>query len=708
MGKQHFSDDKSNRRSSTGGAGRPGGDSRGGSSPRGTGGGYKGSRPDGRGEGYSPARPTFGQSGSKFGGRPGGSGGSFGKSTSGEQRSFGGDRTERGGYGEKRSFGGERNAGAFGEKRSFGGERNAGAFGEKRSFGGERTPGAFGEKRSFGGDRGIAGGEKRSFGGDRGGAGKPSYGEKRSFGGDRGNSGYGEKRSFGGGDRPERGGYGEKRSFGGERTPGAFGEKRSFGGDRAAQPRRFEQSSEGGAPRGGEERSERPAYPPKPIWQGQPVRYEGKPTVPRGTTGERNRKFIKKNPDGTPVEGDGSVNARPAYTGRDERRSFEEGDSKYNARPRPEGGSSDRRDDRPARREFGTRPAGDDRRSSYGDRRPGSPEGGERRSYGDREGGRERTEGAFGKPRSYGERPANTSSGTFRERREAMRAQMSGPRSSTGYGRTDKNEVTGQAPDYKNLTHYEKDKTRGNKRRASEEDFGNEELRLNRYIANAGICSRREADALIASGEIRVNGEVITEMGYKVQPTDTVQYGKTNLNREKLVYVLLNKPKDFITTTDDPEGRKTVMSLVATASKERIFPVGRLDRNTTGLLLFTNDGEVAQKLSHPSHKNKKIYQAELDKPLTAEHLGQITAGLELEDGKAEVDDVAVVAGNPHFVGIELHVGRNRIVRRIFEHLGYDVVALDRVQYAGLTKKDLPRGKWRFLSEQEVIRLKYFM
>ncbi|RZK89133.1 MAG: rRNA pseudouridine synthase, partial [Hymenobacter sp.] len=163
-----------------------------------------------------------------------------------------------------------------------------------------------------------------------------------------------------------------------------------------------------------------------------------------------------------------------------------------------------------------------------------------------------------------------------------------------------------------------------------------------------------------------------------------------------------------LTTTDDPEGRKTVMSLVATASKERIFPVGRLDRNTTGLLLFTNDGEVAQKLSHPSHKNKKIYQAELDKPLTADHLAQIAAGLELEDGKAEVDDVAVVAGNPHFVGIELHVGRNRIVRRIFEHLGYDVVALDRVQYAGLTKKDLPRGKWRFLNEQEVIRLKYFM
>jgi 23S rRNA pseudouridine2605 synthase len=685
MGKQHSSEDKSGRRGAASGNSRGGNDSRGGYSPRSGGSGgasnYKGNRPDGR-EGYSPARPTFGQGGgNKFGGRPGGSGGS--------------DRNKPA-YGEKRSFGGERTPGAFGEKRSFGGERTPGAFGEKRSFGGERTPGAFGEKRTFGGDR-----PERSGG----------FGEKRSFGGDRPerSGSFGEKRSYGN-DRPERGGYGEKRSFGGDRP-----ERGGYGGDRDARPRRPEQG-EGGERREREGESERPKYPPKPIWQGQPVRYEGLPTVPRGTKGERNRKFIKTNPDGSPIEGGAAANpdnARPVYTGRDERRSFEErGDSRANSsRPRPEGG----RDERPARREFTPRPDGDDRRSSYGSRegRPASGDRDERRSYGnDRSApGREYTQGAFGKPRSYGERPANTSSGTFRERREALRAAESGPRSSTGYGRADKpkfGEKPGEAPDYKNLKHYENDKTRGNKRRASEEDFGNEELRLNRYIANAGICSRREADALIAAGEIRVNGEVITEMGYKVQPTDTVQYGKTNLNREKLVYVLLNKPKDFITTTDDPEGRKTVMSLVATASKERIFPVGRLDRNTTGLLLFTNDGEVAQKLSHPSHKNKKIYQAELDKPLTAEHLAQIAAGLELEDGKAEVDDVAVVAGNPHFVGIELHVGRNRIVRRIFEHLGYDVVALDRVQYAGLTKKELPRGKWRFLNEQEVIRLKYFM
>lgn len=205
-----------------------------------------------------------------------------------------------------------------------------------------------------------------------------------------------------------------------------------------------------------------------------------------------------------------------------------------------------------------------------------------------------------------------------------------------------------------------------------------------------------------------MNGEVITEMGYKVQPTDNVQYGKKILNREKLVYVLLNKPKDFLTTTDDPEGRKTVMDLVANASTERIFPVGRLDRNTTGLLLFTNDGELAQKLTHPSNGIKKIYQVELDKPLTKEDFKTIAEGVELEDGKAEVDDVAILGESNKFVGIEIHIGRNRIVRRIFEHLGYDVVTLDRVQYASLTKKDLPRSNWRYLSEKEVVRLKYFM
>lgn len=233
-------------------------------------------------------------------------------------------------------------------------------------------------------------------------------------------------------------------------------------------------------------------------------------------------------------------------------------------------------------------------------------------------------------------------------------------------------------------------------------------IRLNRYLANAGLCSRRDADEFIASGQITVNGEVITEMGYQVQPTDVVKYGRKILNREKLVYVLLNKPKDFLTTTDDPEGRKTVMDLVQKACPERIYPVGRLDRATTGLLLMTNDGELAEKLSHPSNAMRKIYQAELDKKIEQEDFDKILKGVELEDGMIKADDLSVITPDRQVVGIEIHSGKNRIVRRIFEHLGYEVTKLDRTTYAGLTKKDLPRGNWRFLTEKEVIRLKYLI
>jgi 23S rRNA pseudouridine2605 synthase len=251
-----------------------------------------------------------------------------------------------------------------------------------------------------------------------------------------------------------------------------------------------------------------------------------------------------------------------------------------------------------------------------------------------------------------------------------------------------------------------RDNPPGNTRVPNDRKKDEKSIRLNKYIAQSGVCSRREADKLIEGGKIRVNSKVIKEMGYQVAPGDKVYYGSKLLSKEKLVYVLLNKPKDFITTTDDPHERKTVMSLVATACEERIYPVGRLDRNTTGVLLLTNDGELSKKLTHPSHEIGKVYQVELDVPVTNEHLTKIEEGLDLEDGFIKIDDIALLDNSGQNLGVEIHSGKNRIVKRIFESLGYDVIKLDRVMFAGLTKKDLPRGKWRFLKEKEIIRLKY--
>ena len=235
-------------------------------------------------------------------------------------------------------------------------------------------------------------------------------------------------------------------------------------------------------------------------------------------------------------------------------------------------------------------------------------------------------------------------------------------------------------------------------------------IRLNRFIANAGICSRRKADELIAAGVVSVNGEPVTELGFKVDPAkDSVRYNGESLKRERNVYVLLNKPKDYITTTDDPQERKTVMSLVEKASRERIYPVGRLDRNTTGLLLMTNDGDLAEKLSHPRNNITKLYQVELNKSLSQGDMNKIAFGVELEDGLIKPDQVSyVVGGSKKEVGIQIHSGKNRVVRRIFESLGYEVVKLDRVVYSHLTKKDLPRGRWRYLEEKEIIQLKHLI
>jgi 23S rRNA pseudouridine2605 synthase len=231
------------------------------------------------------------------------------------------------------------------------------------------------------------------------------------------------------------------------------------------------------------------------------------------------------------------------------------------------------------------------------------------------------------------------------------------------------------------------------------------EVRLNRFLAQSGLCSRREADDFITAGLVTVNGEIVTELGTKVRSTDEVKFNDSKVQGEKKVYLVLNKPKGYVTSLEDPHADKTVMELVKGACSERIYPVGRLDKNSLGLLLFTNDGDITRQLTHPSLEKKKIYQVSLDKPLTRADMELITEGITLEDGEIYADEIAYVGDSKKEVGIEIHSGRNRIVRRIFEHLGYTVQKLDRVYYAGITKKNLKRGQWRFLTREEVDRLK---
>jgi 23S rRNA pseudouridine2605 synthase len=236
--------------------------------------------------------------------------------------------------------------------------------------------------------------------------------------------------------------------------------------------------------------------------------------------------------------------------------------------------------------------------------------------------------------------------------------------------------------------------------------FNEDAIRLNKFLSNAGICSRREADVLIQTGVVSVNGQMVTELGFKIKPTDQVQYDGETIQAETKRYVLLNKPKGFITTMDDPQGRKTVMMLVNKACRERIYPIGRLDRDTTGLLLFTNDGDLAKKLTHPRYRAVKLYHAVLNKPIGTEEMERLQKGIDLEDGRSNFDKIEYAKDKGAFeVGVELRSGKNRIVRRMFESIGFEVVKLDRVQFGGLTKKDLPRGMFRHLSEKEVSYLK---
>lgn len=249
-------------------------------------------------------------------------------------------------------------------------------------------------------------------------------------------------------------------------------------------------------------------------------------------------------------------------------------------------------------------------------------------------------------------------------------------------------------------------KVKGTDKKEAPKGSWNEPVRLNKFLANAGICSRREADELISAGEISVNGKIITELGAKVSPKDDIRHKGKKIVREKKVYILLNKPKDYVTTVKDKHADKTVIDLVKNACLERVYPVGRLDKNTTGVLLLTNDGELTKELTHPSYNKKKIYHVFLDKDVTKDHMLQIVEGLQLDEDLISADAIHYVDENDRTqVGIEIHSGQNRIVRRIFESLGYKIKKLDRVYFAGLTKKNLPRGKWRFLTEKEISILK---
>ncbi len=376
-------------------------------------------------------------------------------------------------------------------------------------------------------------------------------------------------------------------------------------------------------------------------------------------------------------------------------------------------------------RNFGGQP-GNDRpfgKKKFENRERGSEFGSaERKPYSS---DRDRSNDRSGSDRPYGKKPFEGKERGFEKRSDRPfekkgfrpdRDKDAGDRPARRRTSEDRNERApgekryGNRPENRKRIQGDRPRTDNREKAASPAAKDDGLIRLNRYIANAGICSRRKADELIEAGVVSVNGEVVSELGYKVDPAkDVIRYNGETLKREKMVYVLLNKPKDYITTTDDPQERRTVMHLVEKASRERIYPVGRLDRNTTGLLLMTNDGDLAEKLSHPRNNVTKIYNVELNKNLTQGDFNKIEYGLELEDGLIKPDALSYVqGGSKREVGIQIHSGKNRIVRRIFEHLGYDVVKLDRVVYGNLTKKDLGRGRWRYLEEKEIIQLKHLI
>ena len=358
-------------------------------------------------------------------------------------------------------------------------------------------------------------------------------------------------------------------------------------------------------------------------------------------------------------------------------------------------------DNRPAfdrpRRSFGDKPQGDRARSDERYRDGDKP----RRSFGDKPRGDKPAYGDSRGPKKFGA-PADGDR-KFGDRKFGDRKFGDKKFGDRKFGDKKSGDRRFGDKPYKSGFRKHDDKPASYPKFTPEKQIG--EMRLNRFLAQSGLCSRREADDFITAGLVTVNGQIVTQLGTKVMPTDEVKFNDSRVQGEKKVYLVLNKPKGYVTSLDDPHAGKTVMELVQGACTERIYPVGRLDKNSLGLLLFTNDGDLTKQLTHPAFRKKKIYQVSLDKPLTRADMDRIAEGITLEDGEIFADEISYVKDNKQEVGIEIHSGRNRIVRRIFEFLGYTVTKLDRVYYAGLTKKNLKRGAWRFLSREEVERLK---
>lgn len=428
-------------------------------------------------------------------------------------------------------------------------------------------------------------------------------------------------------------------------------------------------------------------------------------------SGDANPRFKKDSESRTRKSVDQSGNSDKRRS--DSNRTSQSSDSRFRGPKKFDNDRSERSDDdRPnrSRSESRTRNYGD--RSGNSDRRSNESRGSDSRSP--RRFDNSRSE--RGSDRRH--RPENSSyrSERYSEKSDRGRERSESPEKRERFAdNSDENQESNTKPydHFENKPaketlqkkHYSKKKQLAFAKKSGPEDGM---LRLNKYISNTGACSRREADKRIEEGRISVNGEIVKEVGTKVNIADVVCMDDQQLQAEAKVYLVLNKPKDFVTTLDDPMGRKTVLDLIKHACTERVYPVGRLDRMTTGVLLFTNDGDLTKRLTHPSYNKKKIYHVYLDRAISQEELNQVSAGIELEDGEIKADAISFASADDKTqVGIEIHSGRNRIVRRIFEHLGYEVEKLDRVLFAGITKKNIQRGKWRFLSEKEITMLKIY-